>query len=200
MFKNYLKTAWRNLIKNKMQSAINIAGLSVGLTCSILIFLWVQNELSIDAFHAKGDRLYKVYEREYYQDHIDGNYDTPGPLAEELKRKIPEIEDAVMLQEDNELTTLRAGDKLLKASGSGASAGFFNLFSYPLLQGGSRWPDRIDCSGNRQLSVHQSSHGQPGDQPTLRVSLYAITVKSFGWRRVFDNGVAASTPPGRTDV
>ena len=87
------------------------------------------------AFHAKGDRLYKVYEREYYQDHIDGNYDTPGLLAEELKKKIPEVEDAVMLEEENELTTLRVGDKLLKANGSGASAGFFNMFSYPLLQG-----------------------------------------------------------------
>jgi putative ABC transport system permease protein len=135
MIKNYFKTTFRSLIKNKMQSSINIAGLSVGLACSLLIFLWVQNELSIDAFHAKGDRLYKVYEREYYQDHIDGNYDTPGTLAEELKKKIPEVEDAVMLEEGNESTTLRVGDKLLKANGSGASAGFFNLFSYPLLQG-----------------------------------------------------------------
>ncbi|MES1215830.1 MAG: ABC transporter permease [Bacteroidota bacterium] len=135
MLKNYFKTAWRNLIKNKVQSAINIAGLSVGLACSLLIFLWIQNELSIDAFHTKGDRLYKVYEREYYQDHIDGNYDTPGLLAEELKRKIPEIEDAVMLEEDNESTTLRVGDKVLKATGSGASAGFFNMFSFPVLQG-----------------------------------------------------------------
>jgi putative ABC transport system permease protein len=135
MFKNYFKTAWRNLFKNKAQSAINIAGLSVGLACSLLIFLWVQNELSIDAFHKKGSRLYKVYEREYYQDNVTGDYDTPGLLAEELKKKIPEIEDAVMLEDDNESTTLRAGDKLLKASGSGASAGFFNMFSYPLLQG-----------------------------------------------------------------
>ncbi len=135
MFKNYFKTAWRGLIKNKTQSVINIAGLSIGLACSLLILLWVQDELSIDSLHAKGDRLYKVYEREYYKDHIDGNYDTPGLLAEELKRKIPEIEDAVMFEDGNDLTTLRVGDKLLKTSGSGASAGFFNMFSYPLLQG-----------------------------------------------------------------
>lgn len=135
MFRNYFKTAWRTLIKNKTQSVINIVGLSIGLACSLLILLWVQNELSIDSLHAKSDRLYKVYEREYYKDHIDGNYDTPGLLAEELKRKIPAIEDAVMLEDGNDLTTLRVGNKLLKASGSGASAGFFNMFSYTLSQG-----------------------------------------------------------------
>ncbi|MBS1916717.1 MAG: ABC transporter permease [Bacteroidetes bacterium] len=135
MFKNYFKIAWRNLFKNKTQSFINISGLSVGLACSILIFLWVQNELAIDAFHTNDDRLYKVYEREYYADHVDGNYDTPGLLADELKKKIPEVQDAVMLEEQNELTTLQSGEKILKAEGSGASETFFNVFSYPVLQG-----------------------------------------------------------------
>lgn len=135
MFKNYLKTAWRNLVNNKVHSFINIAGLSVGLACSLLIFLWVQNELSVDGFNKNTDRLYKVYEREYYKDHIDGNYDTPGLLTEALKKKIPEVQDAVMLQEENDLTTLSAGDKTLKVEGTGASQGLFSVFSYPLLQG-----------------------------------------------------------------
>jgi len=135
MLKNYFKIAWRNLIKNKAHSFINIAGLSAGLACSLLIFLWVQNELDIDAFHKNRERLFKVYEREYYKDHIDGNYDTPGPLAEELKRKIPEVEDAVMMQDENKQKTLQAGDKILKVEGTGASAGLFSIFSYPLLQG-----------------------------------------------------------------
>ncbi len=135
MLKNYFKTAWRNLIKNKAQSFINTAGLSVGLACSLLIFLWVQNEVSIDGFHENGKRLYKVFEREYYKDHTDGNYDTPGPLAEELKRQIPEVEDAVMMQDENGQKTLQAGDKILKEEGTGASAGLFKVFSYPLLYG-----------------------------------------------------------------
>jgi ABC-type antimicrobial peptide transport system permease subunit len=135
MFKNYFKAAWRNLVNNKAHSFINIAGLSVGLACSLLIFLWVQNELRVDAFYENDSRLYKVYEREYYKDHIDGNYDTPGPLAEELKKKIPEVEDAVMLQEGNELTTLQANNKILKTEGTGASQGLFSMFGYPLLQG-----------------------------------------------------------------
>ncbi|MEP7231215.1 MAG: ABC transporter permease [Ginsengibacter sp.] len=135
MIKSYFKIAWRNLIKSKVHSFINIAGLSVGLTCSLLILLWVQNELSVDAFHKNGSRLYKVYEREYYKDHIDGNYDTPGLLAYELKRVIPEVEDAIMLQEENDNTALQVDNKILKVEGTGAGKGLFNMFSYPLLYG-----------------------------------------------------------------
>ncbi|HWB23846.1 MAG TPA: ABC transporter permease [Chitinophagaceae bacterium] len=135
MLKNYFKTAWRNITRNKTFSLINIAGLSLGMACSILILLWVQDELSVDAFHANGARLYKVYEREYYKDHIDGNYDTPGLLAKELKRNMPEIEDAVMMQDDNSLSTLKAGDKIIKVSGTAAGDGLFTMFSYPLVQG-----------------------------------------------------------------
>jgi putative ABC transport system permease protein len=135
MIKNYLKVAWRNLVNNKVHSFINISGLAIGLTCSLLIFLWIQNELSVDTFSKNNARLYKVYEREYYKDHIDGNYDTPGPLAEELKKKIPEVEDAVMMEEDNDQTALQAGNKIIKVEGTGASEGLFSMFGYPLLQG-----------------------------------------------------------------
>lgn len=135
MLKNYLKTAWRNLVKNKVHSFINIVGLSVGNACSLLILLWVQNELSIDAFHKNGERLYKVYEREYYTNNVDGNYDTPGPLAGELKKVIPEVEDAIMLQEENDRSALQVGNKILKVEGTGAGAGLFSMFSYPLIQG-----------------------------------------------------------------
>jgi predicted permease len=135
MLLNYFKTAWRNLVRNRFHSFINIAGLSLGITTSLLLLLWVQNELAIDAFHKNGSRLYKVYEREYYRTGIDGNYDTPGPLADELKKTIPEIEDAAMLQEENDQAALQVGDKILKVEGTGAGAGLFTMFSYPLLEG-----------------------------------------------------------------
>jgi len=135
MLKNYFNTAWRNLAKNKVHSFINLSGLSVGLACSLLILLWVQDEMGVDAYHRNDARLYKVYEREYYADHIDGNDDTPGVLADELKKQVPEIEDAVAMQENNSLTTLQAGNKILKVSGMAAGEHLFSVFSYPLLQG-----------------------------------------------------------------
>jgi len=135
MLKNYFKTAWRNLTKNKVHGLINIGGLSVGLACSMLLFLWIQHETATDAFHTNGDRLYKVYEREYYSTHVDGNYDTPGLLAEELKKQIPEVEEAAMMQEDNDHNALQAGNKILKVEGAAVSASLFRMFTYPLLEG-----------------------------------------------------------------
>src|SRR6202012_485552 len=135
MIRNYLKVAWRNLLKNKAHTFINVAGLSVGLACSLLILLWVQNELSVDAYHVNGDRLYKVYEREYYDHKIDGNYDTPAPMAEELKKVIPEIQYATSMQDGNDDHTFRAGNKTIKLSGMFAGADLFKMFSFPLLEG-----------------------------------------------------------------
>jgi len=64
MFKNYFKTALRNLWKNKAFSVINILGLALGLACSLLIMLWVNDEYNVDAFHKNGSQLYSVYERQ----------------------------------------------------------------------------------------------------------------------------------------
>ena len=89
MFKNYLKIAWRNLWRNKFFSTINISGLALGMACSILIILWVKNELSIDSFHKNGSRLFAVYERQYYDNKAVGQYATPGVLANELKITFP---------------------------------------------------------------------------------------------------------------
>jgi predicted permease len=137
MIKNYLKIAWRNLIKNKAHTFINIAGLSVGLACSLLILLWVQNELSIDAYHKNGDRLYSVYERQYYDNKVHGQYGTPGVLADELKKQIPEIEAASNLIYGDEYT-FQVGDKILKMNGADAGDDFFKMLSVPLLQGNAQ--------------------------------------------------------------
>ena len=94
MIRNYFKTAWRNLIRNKAFSVINISGLALGLTCSMLIFLWVQDECVVDAFHKNKKLLYQVYERNYYDGKVSADYPTQGLLAQELKRVIPEIQYA----------------------------------------------------------------------------------------------------------
>ena len=134
MIKNYFKTAWRNLVRNKSFSAINILGLALGMACSLLIMLWVQDERGIDAFHANGNQLFQVYERQYYDGKIEANYYTQGLLAEELKRVIPEIQYASGLEQITR-NTFEVNDKISKMNGSFAGADFFNMFTYPLLQG-----------------------------------------------------------------
>lgn len=134
MIKNYLITAWRNLVKNRTFSIINILGLSLGLTCSLLMLLWVNDEQNMDAFHNNDDRLYTIYERQYHDGQIDAGYYTPGLLADELKATIPEVEYATGMAW-NELNTFEANDKILKEDGTYAGTDFFKTFSYTLLQG-----------------------------------------------------------------
>jgi putative ABC transport system permease protein len=134
MIRNYLKVAWRNLIRNKTHTFINIAGLSVGLSCSLLILLWVQNERSVDAFHKNSKQLFMVYGQMYNNHKVGGTTNTPGPLAEELKHRIPEVQYATGMG-FGELSTFQVGDKVLKIQGNSAGADYFKMFSYPLLQG-----------------------------------------------------------------
>ncbi|MEE4197421.1 MAG: ABC transporter permease [Bacteroidales bacterium] len=91
MIINYLKTAFRFISRNKLFSIINILGLSVGMACSILIFLWVQDELSFDRFHDKADQIYRVI----MEKESDGSKEkiarTSPPVGRALKDEFPEI-------------------------------------------------------------------------------------------------------------
>jgi len=153
MIKNYFITAWRNLIRNKAFSAINILGLALGLACSLLIILWVQDERSVDDFHANGKQLYQVYERQYYDGKVDAGYSTQGLLAEELKRNIPEVQYASAMDyasPPSTSNTFEAGQKVNKMQGYFAGADFFSMFSYPLLKGTTK--TSLNTSGGIAIS------------------------------------------------
>jgi putative ABC transport system permease protein len=135
MFKNYVITALRNLWRNKIFSFINILGLVFGITCSLLILLWVQDEYSVDTFHKNGSQLYTIYERQVVDGKVDAGYYTPGPLGDELKKKIPEVMYASASRQSNDVSTFEVGDKILKEQGNFADADFFKMFSYQLLLG-----------------------------------------------------------------
>jgi putative ABC transport system permease protein len=137
MLRNYFKVAWRNIRKNKTFSFINIIGLALGMTCSLLILLWVYDERSMDNFHVNGNRLFQVYERQYVDGKVDAHYNTPAMLAAEMKRVIPEIECASGGRA-GETATFEAGNKIIKEDGAFADSDYFKMFSYPLLQGQSR--------------------------------------------------------------
>ncbi|MEB2778521.1 FtsX-like permease family protein [Algoriphagus sp. D3-2-R+10] len=167
MYRSYFKIGWRNLLKNRTFSLINISGLTLGITCSVLIALWVHDEYSMDAFHKDLDRIYTITSTEYSGNEITyGGYDTPGLLGEELKRVMPEVEYAV--NHVNDYSTFGVDDKKVKLSGISAGADFFKIFSYPLLFGSQeaalRSPESIAISrnmanlffGSPELAIHQS--------------------------------------------
>jgi len=135
MIKNYLRIAFRNLFRNKLFSALNVLGLAFGIGCSLLIFLWVNDELGYDQFHAYKDRLYKVRENQFY---TDGNIftfsSTPGPMAPFIKEKFPEIEKAARMTWDvNNL--FQFGDKSFMEEGRYVDPDFIQMFSFPLISG-----------------------------------------------------------------
>src|SRR3954451_19149504 len=93
MFKNNVKTAWRHLIKDRPFTFLNVLGLSAGLTCTLLIWLWVKDELSFDKFFAKDDQLFQLMEYRTSIGQSSGSSDeSSGLLATTLKTRMPEIE------------------------------------------------------------------------------------------------------------
>jgi ABC-type antimicrobial peptide transport system permease subunit len=138
MFRNYLFTSLRILWRHKVFSLINILGLTLGITCSLLILLWVRDEYSVDAFHKNKSSLYIIYERQSNDDRVDAGYYTPGPLGDELKKKIPEVLYASTSRQNDDISTFEHDNKILKERGNFAGPDFFKMFSYPFLLGTSQ--------------------------------------------------------------
>lgn len=138
MIPNYITTALRGILKNKGISFLNIAGLALGISSVLLILLWVQDELAVDQFHAHGDQLFQVYERNYYDGKVEGSYSTQGLLAEELKKNIPEIEIASGMEyvaPPGTSSTFSVDNAVNKMTGFFVGDDFLRMFSYPLLHG-----------------------------------------------------------------
>jgi putative ABC transport system permease protein len=133
MLRNYFKIAFRNLLRNKAFSAINIAGLAVGMASAVLIFLWIQNETSQERFHAKLDRIYTLNNRDHFNGQFTAWTTTPKILAPTLKQEYPEVEEAVRISNTNFLFTY--GEKKLNVPGIFTDPGFLNVFSFPLAKG-----------------------------------------------------------------
>src|ERR1051326_5299414 len=94
MFRNYFKTAFRNLLRNTTFSVINIVGLAIGIATSVLLLLWSQDELSFDAFHSKADRIYRV-NANFINDGVKTTWQTTnGPLAHHANKDVPAVEMA----------------------------------------------------------------------------------------------------------
>jgi len=149
MFKNYLKTAWRNLINTKFYSALNIVGLTIGLAVGMLILIWVQDELSYDRFHTKADQIYKVNASigTGASKQVWGG--VPGPVAAFALKEVPGVVSAVRVVTSYDYSVFRYKDKLLKEDFGKASYvddDFFTMFDFKLLKGNVKTPFPNDQS------------------------------------------------------
>ena len=136
MIRHNLLIAYRNFLRYKSSFFINLIGLSSGLACALLIFLWVNDELHVDQFHENRDRLYQVRENVDQGTGLITRTSTSGPMAEALATEFPEVEYAVTTTQDRMPTNVvSAENKDFKAVCLYASRDFFRLFSYELIQG-----------------------------------------------------------------
>ena len=131
MFKNYLKIAWRNLIRYKAFSAINIIGLAIGMMCSILIMLWVQNEKSYDRFHENAETIYRITAS---LSGLDAAV-VPAVLAPELKEKLPAIKNMTRISYPEKQIMEIGADKFFEEKALYVGFTFFQIFSFPLEKG-----------------------------------------------------------------
>jgi len=138
MLKSYLKIAFRNLLKYKVYSIINIFGLSVGLACCILIMLFVRDELSYDRFHRNADQIYRVVVEFKYKDRPDHFAHTQAPLAPALLNEFPEVLKAVRFARRSEVLIAYKEKYFWEKGLMLADPSIFEVFSFPLIKGDSK--------------------------------------------------------------
>ena len=137
MFRHNLLLIFRNFKRFKTTFFINLIGLSTGLASTLLIWLWVNDELKMDKFHKNDSRLFQVLESQQHTGSIRVTDSTPWLLSEALADEMPEIEYAVVATPtywfNNQ--TLSVNNNVIKANGKYAGKDFFNIFSFELLDG-----------------------------------------------------------------
>src|SRR4030095_5713880 len=142
MFKNYFKTAIRNLRRNKSYAFINVLGLAVGIAASLLIFLVIQFETSFDTFHKKKDSIYRVGTQFHTQDGISYSDGVSFPVAPALRVDFPQIKEVASIFRQGGQITIENGTKQLKKLNEDnfyyAEPAFFKMFDFRWLSGDAK--------------------------------------------------------------
>jgi putative ABC transport system permease protein len=141
MLRNYIKTAWRNLLKNKFYSAINIVGLTFGLAIGILILLWVQDEFSFDTYHKNTDNIYRMElwggtgaSKQIWTQPV-------YPMGVLAKQQLPEVQDEVRITNNYIYSLYKYQDKVFGDENAVfADPSFFSVFTFPIIKGNPSKP------------------------------------------------------------
>src|SRR5688572_17840962 len=137
MIKSFFLVAYRNLVKSKLYSFINIAGLSVGIAACILIFLYVQYELSYDKYHVKATRIYRLTEILHLPKEDRSQAVTSAIMAPTLQTKFPEIQKTVRFTFSSRVLSLKER-KFYDTKIVYADSTLFDIFTFPMVAGDSK--------------------------------------------------------------
>ncbi len=164
MIRNYFKTAWRSIIKNKTTSIINVIGLSVGMTAAVLILLWVQNETSFDNYHKEKDNIFRLTTSLPEQGWIWES--TPLLLADAIQQEIPEIEKTTRLNTSNWPVFNVNGTLFYEKECAYVDSNWFNIFRYSFIEGDANHFDEhpfniiLTASAAKKYFGEQQASGQ----------------------------------------
>ena len=190
MLKHYLLIVYRKFLRAKSYFLINLVGLATGLACTLLIYLWVRDEVRMNKFHTLDSRLFQVMEHQQYADEIMTTTSTPGILSETLKEEFPEVEFAATTTWVNPYT-LSVKDHNVKAEGYHVGEDFFQIFSYKLLQGNAVQvlEDKLSIVVSRDLAIKLFGTEENAIGKTVEVQ----HDKSFHVTGVFEGTPATSS-------
>ena len=206
MIRNFLKIAWRNVIRHKTHTAINVIGLALGMTCCLFILLWVQDEKAVDNFHQNGKNLYVLYQTTTVNGGVLGDYNMPiifdkmkgriFPL-EDVKNNVPGVVNSACYATGYDLPwghpeTLRVGEKIVKMNGSRAGTGFFRMFSFPIIAG-SNAETALKDQGSMAISRHTAETFFGSPQNAIGKTIRYENNINFIVSSVFDDVPSASS-------
>ena len=137
MFRHNLLISYRSMLRHKRSFFINLLGLSTGLACALLIFLWVQDEMKMDKFHENDQQLYQVFQKYPWPDGIKVQDWTPGPLAQAMKESLPEVAFAVSVKESPHWLDgiLSYQDEYMRLTPKYVEKDYLKIFTFPLIAG-----------------------------------------------------------------
>lgn len=135
MISNYIKIAFRNLIRNKVSTVINLLGLSLGISVCLVLFLLIDYELNFDEFHSKRDRIFRIVREDQTTSYIKNSASTPFPLRAALVNDYQELEEVTQIYPPREYQ-LKSGDKIwMEPNVMFVDSSFFKVFDFPAITG-----------------------------------------------------------------
>ena len=135
MFENYFKTAWRSLSKNKTFTILNITGLSIGLVCSLLIALYVMDELSYDRFNTNADRIYRIDEQIKFGDFNYHGTQVPGIMGPVFAKDFKQIEQYMRFKSNSSVIIQKGNESIREDRIIYADSSLFDVFTFEMIAG-----------------------------------------------------------------
>lgn len=161
MLKHLIKVTFRNFWKYKTFSLLNVTGLAIGMAGALLLLLWVENQFSIDQFHARKNQIYKVFANQQKGGDIQTLASIPAPIYNRLKNAVPEIVSVTRIKEEE--TVIQYGENRINAKGNYVDPVFLNMFSFPLISNNqsATLTEQNDILITQQLSKEIFSDNDP---------------------------------------